>query len=45
MSTVEIIILIVAAVAVFAILGVGAHRQARWKIERRPPPDDRTEID
>lgn len=45
MTTVEIIIAVVAVIAVFAILGVGAHRQARWKIEKRPPPDDRTDID
>ncbi|MGH6784162.1 MAG: hypothetical protein ACREBP_05995 [Sphingomicrobium sp.] len=45
MSTVNIIIIIVAVISVVAILGVRAGRQRGTKEERRPSTDDRKDVD
>ena len=45
MSTINLIIIVVAVISVVAILGVRAGRERGTKVERRPPPDDRKDID
>ena len=45
MTTTELIIIVVAVVAVLAILGVRAGRERGTKVEHRPPPAGREDID
>jgi len=45
MSTVNLIIIVVALISVVAILGVRAGRERGTKVEHRPPPADPTDID
>jgi hypothetical protein len=45
MSTTNIIIIVVAVIAVIAILGVRARGMPVTRVERRPPPDERMDID
>ena len=45
MSTINLIIIVVAVTSVVVILGVRAGHERGTKVERPPSPDDRKDID